>query len=41
MLIASFVGFVPFEERQLLAARGDEYREYMRATPYRIMRGVW
>ncbi len=41
MLIASFVSFVPFEERQLLAARGDEYRGYMRATPYRIMRGVW
>ena len=41
MVIASFVGFVPFEERQLLAARGDEYRAYMRATPYRVMRGIW
>lgn len=41
MVIASFVGFVPFEERQLLAARGDEYRAYMQETPYRILSGVW
>jgi protein-S-isoprenylcysteine O-methyltransferase Ste14 len=38
---ASFVLFIPFEERQLLAARGDEYRAYMQQTPYRLLRGVW
>ena len=38
---ASFLGFIPFEERQLLQARGDAYREYMRSTPYRAFRGIW
>jgi protein-S-isoprenylcysteine O-methyltransferase Ste14 len=37
----SFIAFIPFEERQLIAGRGDEYREYMRRTPYRIARGIW
>ncbi len=41
MVCASFVAFVPFEERQLIRARGDEYRRYMKATPHRILRGVW
>lgn len=41
IVTASFVSFIPFEERQLLKARGDEYRAYMRATPYRILRGLW
>ena len=41
MVDASFVGFVPFEERQLINSRGDKYREYMEQTPYRIFRGVW
>jgi len=41
MVMASFIGFVPFEERQLLNRRGDEYREYMKQTPYRVFRGVW
>ncbi len=36
MVAASFVGFIPFEERQLIKNRGDEYREYMKKTPYRI-----
>ncbi|UCE87790.1 MAG: isoprenylcysteine carboxylmethyltransferase family protein [Deltaproteobacteria bacterium] len=38
---ASFLGFVPFEEAQLVRARGEEYREYMRRTPFRAFRGVW
>jgi protein-S-isoprenylcysteine O-methyltransferase Ste14 len=41
MVSASFLGFIPFEERQLLTARGDEYRAYMACTPYRLFRGVW
>jgi protein-S-isoprenylcysteine O-methyltransferase Ste14 len=41
MVAASFLGFIPFEERQLLTARGDEYRAYIARTPYRVFRGVW
>jgi methanethiol S-methyltransferase len=41
MVTASFVGFIPFEEHQLLKARGDEYRAYMTRTPYRVFRGIW
>jgi protein-S-isoprenylcysteine O-methyltransferase Ste14 len=41
MVTASFVGFIPFEEHQLLKARGDEYRDYIARTPYRVFRGVW
>lgn len=41
MIGASFVGFIPIEERQLLKARGEQYREYMLRTPYRLFRGVW
>ncbi len=37
----SFVGFIPLEERQLLRSRGEAYRDYMRATPYRVFRGIW
>ena len=38
---AGFLGFIPFEEHQLIEARGDAYRNYMRATPYRVFRGIW
>lgn len=38
---ASFLGFIPFEERQLIDARGQEYRDYMRDTPFRAFRGIW
>jgi protein-S-isoprenylcysteine O-methyltransferase Ste14 len=38
---ASFLGFIPFEERQLIQARGDTYRAYMQQTPYRTFRGIW
>jgi protein-S-isoprenylcysteine O-methyltransferase Ste14 len=41
MTTASFLGFIPFEEYQLLRARGDQYRQYMQRTPYRVFRGVW
>jgi protein-S-isoprenylcysteine O-methyltransferase Ste14 len=41
MIASSFLGFIPFEERQLLAARGNEYRAYIARTPYRVFRGVW
>lgn len=36
-----FVLFVPFEERALLEARGEEYRDYMAVVRYRVIRGVW
>jgi protein-S-isoprenylcysteine O-methyltransferase Ste14 len=38
---ATFIAFIPIEEAQLIAARGDEYRAYMARTPYRLLRGVW
>jgi protein-S-isoprenylcysteine O-methyltransferase Ste14 len=41
MLGLSFVLFIPLEEKQLLAARGDEYRRYCERTPWRVFRGVW
>jgi len=41
MTSAAFLGFIPFEEHQLVKARGDAYRDYMRATPYRAFRGFW
>jgi protein-S-isoprenylcysteine O-methyltransferase Ste14 len=37
----TFIAFIPVEERQLIAARGDTYRLYMQATPWRLLRGVW
>lgn len=41
MLGFSFVLFVPFEEHQLIKARGKEYKAYMKATPWRVFRGIW
>ena len=38
---ATFLLFIPLEERQLLRARGDEYRAYMAVTQYRVFRGLW
>jgi protein-S-isoprenylcysteine O-methyltransferase Ste14 len=37
----SFILFVPFEERALVRARGEEYLAYMAAVRYRVIRGVW
>ena len=41
MVWMSFIAFIPFEEHQLLKARGQEYRDYMSRVPYRVFRGVW
>jgi NnrU protein len=41
MITASFVGFIPFEEHQLIRGRGEQYREYMARTPYRLFYGIW
>jgi protein-S-isoprenylcysteine O-methyltransferase Ste14 len=41
MIGATFVAFIPIEEAQLVAARGDTYRAYMQQTPWRLFRGVW
>jgi protein-S-isoprenylcysteine O-methyltransferase Ste14 len=41
MVSASFFAFIPFEEHQLLRARGDAYRTYIAQTPYRVFRGIW
>jgi protein-S-isoprenylcysteine O-methyltransferase Ste14 len=41
MIAVSFLAFIPFEERQLLRARGEEYRAYIARTPYRLFRGIW
>ena len=38
---ATFIAFIPMEEAQMIAARGDDYRRYMKATPYRLFRGLW
>lgn len=37
----TFVAFVPVEEEQLIEARGEAYRAYQEATPWRIFRGIW
>ena len=37
----TFLLWVPVEESQLIAARGDAYRAYMKQTPYRVFPGVW
>ncbi len=37
----SFIVFIPFEEKMLLQARGEEYVLYMETTKYRIFRGIW
>lgn len=40
-IAATFILFIPLEERQLLRLRGDEYGVYMRVTRYRLLRGIW
>ena len=37
----TFIAFIPVEEAQMIAARGDDYRRYMERTPYRLFRGLW
>jgi protein-S-isoprenylcysteine O-methyltransferase Ste14 len=41
MIGGTFVAFIPIEEKQLIEARGEEYREYMRATPWRVFPRIW
>jgi protein-S-isoprenylcysteine O-methyltransferase Ste14 len=37
----TFVLFIPIEEAQLLRERGEDYREYMDRTPWRLVPGIW
>lgn len=37
----TLIGFLPFEEAQLLAARREDYERYRQQVPYRLFRGVW
>lgn len=41
LLSGTFVAFVPVEEAQLIRARGDDYRQYISRTPWRLFRGIW
>jgi protein-S-isoprenylcysteine O-methyltransferase Ste14 len=41
LIEGTLIAFIPVEEAQLLAARGDDYRRYRERTPYRLFRGVW
>ncbi len=38
---ATFVAFIPVEEAQMITARGDDYKRYMKNTPYRLFQGLW
>lgn len=41
LIVGTFVASIPVEEAQMLAIRGDEYRQYMLRTPYRIFPGLY
>ena len=41
MVLLSFIVFIPFEERQLVKARGAQYLDYQARVPYRLFRGIW
>jgi len=41
LLGSTFVAFIPVEEWQMIAARGEEYKRYRQKTPYRLFRGIW
>ena len=41
MIGGTFILFIPIEEAQLSAARGDAYAAYMQKTPWRLVRGIW
>lgn len=38
---ATFIAFIPVEEAQLVAARGEDYLRYREQTPWRLFRGIW
>jgi protein-S-isoprenylcysteine O-methyltransferase Ste14 len=37
----TFIAFIPVEEAQMIRARGEDYLEYRKKTPWRLMRGIW
>ena len=41
MVALGFLLFIPFEEKALVKARGDEYTAYMEVVKYRVFRGIW
>lgn len=41
MIGATFIIFLPIEEAQMIRARGDDYRAYMKQTPWRLFPGIW
>jgi protein-S-isoprenylcysteine O-methyltransferase Ste14 len=41
LIDGTFLLFIPVEEAQLIAARGDDYRRYQERTPWRLFKGVW
>lgn len=41
MVSLGFLLFIPFEEKALIKARGDEYTQYMKMVKYRIVPGIW
>lgn len=41
MVGGTFIAFIPVEERQLIADRGEAYVAYMRRTPWRVVPNLW
>ena len=41
LLGGTLVAYIPVEESLLVAARGDEYLDYCRRVPYRLIPRVW
>lgn len=41
LVALAFLLFIPFEERALIKARGDEYIAYMKVVRYRVFPGFW
>jgi protein-S-isoprenylcysteine O-methyltransferase Ste14 len=41
MIGGTFILFIPIEEAQLMAARGDTYAAYIQKTQWRLVRGIW
>jgi protein-S-isoprenylcysteine O-methyltransferase Ste14 len=41
LIAGTFIGFIPVEEAQLTAARGEAYVAYAQRTPWRLFPRVW
>ena len=41
LMAATWIGFIPVEERQLRRNKPEEYAAYMEVTKYRLLRGIW